>query len=253
MSKNRQRILAIASLGLGVFGLICVPNARAKDEQAGVSTTALADADIAFLKKGLAKKPKDSEVNTLKATAMMLALYAQTNSTGPDAAKAAGQRDQALLIAAAIAKKDFAAAKIALDGLATAKDGDPKKVLKLHEQHAFDLSELMAQFSLGRSGGRHIEADLKAQAAKLSDVKLAGELGTRVATIGQYAALMPSTEAVGTKKKKWDDLCAEMIKLGSDAATEGGKGDKADKPALAKKLAAINLNCKSCHDAFKNN
>lgn len=253
MSKNSLCVLAVASLGLGVLGSICVPNARAKDEPAGVPTNALAEADVAFLKKGLAKKPKDGELNTLKATAMMLALYAQANTSGPDAAKAAGQRDQALLIAAAITKKDFTAAKTALDGLTTAKDGDPKKVVKLHEQHAFDLSELMAQFSLGRSGGRHIEADLKAQAAKLTDVKLAGELGARVATIGQYAALMPSTEAVGAKKKKWDDLCTEMVKLGADAATEGAKGDKADKPALAKKLAAINLNCKSCHDAFKNN
>ena len=251
MSKNWLVVWVAVSLGLGAGILVCIPTARAKDEP--IPTAALADSDIAFLKKGLSKKPKDSEVNTLKATAMMLALYAQNNLTGSDAAKAAGQRDQALLIAAAIDKKDYPAAKSALDGLATAKDGDPKKTMKLHEQHGFDLNELMSQFSLGRSGGRHIEADLKTQAAKVTDVKLAAELGGRVATIGQFIAVMPPTDAVGPKKKTWDDLSAEMIKLGTDAAVEAEKGDKVDKVALAKKLAAINLNCKNCHDVFKNN
>ena len=110
----------------------------------------------------------------------------------------------------------------------------------------------MAQFALGRSGGRHIEADLKTQASKLTDVKLAAELAGRVATIGRYTVEMPPSEAVGPKKKKWDDLSKEMIKLGTDAS-EAAKGDKVDKAALAKKLAAINLNCKNCHDAFKSN
>jgi len=251
VSKLFLRILAASTIAVGFLALVSIPSARAKDEP--VATAALTESDLAFLKKGLAKKPKDSELGTLKATAMMLALYSQNELTGSDAAKAAGRRDLALTIAAALEKKDFAAAKTALEGWATAKDGDPKKTVKLHEQHAFELSELMAQFSLGRSGGRHIEADLKAQAAKLTDVKLATELGGRVATIGRYAALMPAGDAVGPKKQKWDDLCNEMIKLGNDAAAEGAKGDKADKPALAKKLAAINLNCKNCHDVFKNN
>ncbi len=248
MLKNWIALSVVVSLGLG---LIAIPKGRAKDEP--VATASLAESDIAFLKKGLSKKPKKGEIATLKATAMMLALYGQNNMTGPEGAKAAGQRDQALLIAAAIEKEDLAAAKAALDGLATAKDGDPKKSVKLEGQHGFELSELMAQFSIGRNGGRHIEADLKAQATKLTDVKLATELGGRVATIGQYTALMPSADAVGPKKKQWADLTADMIKLGADAAAEGAKGDKADKAALAKKLGAINLNCKACHDVFKNN
>ena len=233
---------------LGVVGLVGIPTARAKDEP--VATAALAESDIAFLKKGLSKKPKDGEIGTLKATAMMLALYAENRISGPDGAKAAGQRDQALVIAGAIEKKDFAAAKTALESLPTAMEGDPKKnIVGLHKQHNFELSELMAQFSLGRSGGRHIEADLKSQAAKLTDVKLATELGARVATIGEYTVAMNPSE----KKKEWEMLSKEMIKLGADAAAEGAKGDKADKAALAKKLGAINLNCKACHDVFKNN
>ncbi len=252
MSKFRFPALALSTLAVGIAILARLPSVSAA-EAPSVPTAALAESDVAFLKKGLSKKPADKEINTLKATAMMLALYAQNGMTGADAAKAAGQRDQALLIAAAIEKKDYAAAKAAVEGLATAKDGDPKKSVKLHEQHKFELSELMAQFSLGRSGGRHIEADLKAQATKVTDVKLAAELAGRVATIGQYTLDMPAPDAVGPKKKKWDDFSKEMIKLGTDAAAEAAKGDKAERAALAKKLAAINLNCKGCHDVFKNN
>ena len=251
MPKNWFTASMVASLVLGVIGLVSIPTARAKDEP--VATAGLAESDIAFLKKGLSKKPKDGEIGTLKATAMMLALYGQNNMTGTDGAKSAGQRDQALVLAGAIEKKDFAAAKAALEALPTAKDGDTKKTVKLEGQHGFELSELMAQFSLGRSGGRHIEADLKTQAAKVTDVKLATELGGRVATIGQYASVMLPSDAVGPKKKQWEDLTADMIKLGADAAAEGAKGEKVDKVALAKKLGAINLNCKACHDVFKNN
>ena len=253
MSKIWFPALAGLLLGCGLAALVGTPTIRAKDEPAAtVPTTALAEADIAFLKKGLSKKPKDNELNTLKATAMMLALYAEGDLAGPDAAKAAGRRDQALLIAAALKNKDYVAAKAAVEGLAPAKEGDPKKVVKLHEQHGFDLNELMSQFALGRSGGRHIEADLKTQSAKVTDVKLAAELGGRVATIGRYTAVLPPADAVGPKKKKWDDLSAEMVKLGT-AASEAAKGDAPDKVALAKKLAAINLNCKNCHDVFRNN
>ncbi len=252
MLRNLSSTVAMSTLLLGVVVLLAVPKAYAKDEPA-VSTTAVTESDIAFLKKGLSKKPKDSELNTLKATAMMLALYFQNSMAGPDAAKAAGQRDQALLIAAALKTKDFPAAKAALEGLATAKEGDVKAILKLEEQHGFDLNELMSQFALGRSGGRHIEADLKAQVMKVTDLKLAADLAARVVTIGQYTALMLPADAVGAKKKKWDDLSVEMIQLGTDAATEAAKGPTTDKAVLAKKLGAINLNCKNCHDVFRNN
>ncbi len=252
MIKNWSSTLAVSSLLLGVVVLLVVPTANAKDEPA-VSTTAVTESDIAFLKKGLSKKPKDSELNTLKATAMMLALYSQNSITGPDGATAAGQRDQALLIAAALKKKDFPAAKAALEGLPTAKEGDSKAILKLEEQHGFDLNELMSQFALGRSGGRHIEADLKAQATKVTDLKLAADLAARVVTIGQYTAVMLPADAVGAKKKTWDDLSVEMIQLGTEAAGEVAKGATTDKAVLAKKLGAINLNCKSCHDVFRNN
>lgn len=252
MHASWSSTLALLTVFVGMIVLLAVPKANAKDEPT-VSTAAVTESDIAFLKKGLSKKPKDSELNTLKATAMMLALYSQNSMAGPDAAKAAGQRDQALLIAAALKKKDFPAAKTALEGLATAKEGDSKAVLKLEEQHGFDLNELMSQFSLGRSGGRHIEADLKAQATKITDLKLAADLAARVVTIGQYTAVMLPADAVGAKKKKWDELSVEMIQLGTEASAEAAKGTTTDKAALAKKLGAINLNCKGCHDVFRNN
>jgi hypothetical protein len=123
--------------------------------------------------------------------------------------------------------------------------------LKLAEMHKFDLAELMSQFRAGKVGGRNIEADLKDQAKKVTDAKLAAELGARVAGIAQYTIDLPAEKAVGAKKKAWDDLSKEMKKLGEDVATEAAKGAKADSAGLAKKIAAINANCTACHNEFR--
>ena len=222
----------------------------AKDLLPDGSATQMIDSDIAFLKKGLAKEPEKRAISTLKAAAMMIALNAQNNLDGKDGDRMAAVRSQALVVAAAIAKKDYATAKTAVDGFGSAKGGD-KKPLKLAEMHKFDLSELMSQFRSGKVGGRNIEADLKEQAKKVTDTKLVAELGGRVASVGQYTVDLPEEKAVGAKKKVWDDLSKEMKKLGEDAAAEASKGAKADMVGLAKKLQAINANCNACHELFK--
>jgi len=249
---TRQWIFRTAALAalLGVcIGTGTRPMA-AKDGLPDGSATLLIDSDIAFLKKGLAKEPEKRAVSTLKAAAMMIALNAQNNLDGKDGDKMAAVRSQALAVAAAIAKKDFAGAKTAVDGFDSAKGGD-KKPLKLAEMHKFDLSELMSQFRAGKVGGRNIEADLKEQAKKVTDPKLVAELGGRVAGIARYTLDLPAEKAVGAKKKAWDELSKEMQKLSEEVALEASKGAKADMAGLAKKLQAINANCTACHNEFR--
>ena len=243
-----RRTAAFAAL-LAFCGLASRPM-EAKDALPEGGATQLIESDIAFLKKGLAKTPEKRAVPTLKAAAMMIALNAQNNLDGKDADKMAAYRAQALLVAAAMAKGDIAGAKTAADGFDSAKGGD-KKAMKLAEMHKFSLDELMSQFRAGKVGGRNLEADLKDQAKKVTDPKLAAELGARVATIAQYTIDLPAEKAVGAKKKAWDDLSKEMKKLGEDAAAEASKGAKADTAMLAKKLQAINANCTACHNEFR--
>lgn len=202
------------------------------------------EADIAFLQKALAKTPEKRAVGTIKATAMLLALNAQT-------LKQTDLRDQALKVAAAMADKNYAAAKEAASALKPGKAGTVKE-LKLHEMHKFDLGEVMSIFRNGTVGGLNIEKDIRAQAKSVTDLNLLETLGTRTALAGEYSLLMPPNEAIGDRKKKWDDWCKEMTQLGNDIATEAGKGTKADKAALGKKLKALDANCTNCHNVFRN-
>ena len=243
------RSAAFAAL-FALCGLTGSRPMAAKDALPEGSANQLIESDIAFLKKGLSKEPEKRAVPTLKAAAMMIALNAQNNLEGKDGDKMAAIRAQALTVAAAIAKKDYAGAKAAVDGFDTAKGGD-KKPLKLSELHKFDLAELMSQFRAGKVGGRNIEADLKDQGKKVTDAKLVAELGARVANIAQFTAEFPAEKAVGAKKKAWDDLSKEMKKLGEDVAAEAAKGAKADTAGLAKKVQAINANCTACHNEFR--
>ena len=202
----------------------------------------LIDADVAYLKKGLAKKPDKATVNTLHGVAMLLAREAQTRGE-------AGLRDQALKVAEAISKTDFAAAKTAAEGLANPPKGDDTPV-KLHEKGGVDVNVIMGPMR-NAPRGLNIEKDLKAQSKKVTDVKLVGDVAARSALIAEYTALLPSTEAAGEKKKIWTDSTEEMRKLSREIAAEAAKGDKADKAGLQKKLAALDAACTACHNTFK--
>jgi hypothetical protein len=204
-------------------------------------------ADIAFLQKGLGKEPQKREIPTLKAVAMLIALNAQ-NQGGE---KMLGLRDAALSVAAAIAKKDFAGAKTAAEGLSSPKAGTDKKALKLHELHGLDLDSVMSSFRKGTVGGLNLEADVRTQAKGVTDVKAAGIIGGRVALIGDYTLLLPPDLGDKAKKDQWAKWSQEMTDLGHDIAKESAKGDKANKADLAKKFKALDVNCNACHTVFR--
>ncbi|OWK43417.1 cytochrome c [Fimbriiglobus ruber] len=235
--------------GLAVVVWLAAAESPAKETLPEGVAGKLIDADVAYLQKALTKAPEKTVAPTLKAVAMEIALYAQNNLEGADANKMAALRAQALKVAEALTKKDYPAAKAAAEGLAKPTGGD-KKALKLHELYKYDVNEVMSAFR-NSPRGLNTEKDIRAQAKNVTDIKLAGELGARSALAAEYTLLLPSSDAVGAKKKTWEGSAQDMGRLGQEIATEAAKGAKADKAVLKKKLAALDATCTACHNVFK--
>ncbi|MGL6075701.1 MAG: hypothetical protein ACRC8S_16215 [Fimbriiglobus sp.] len=232
-----HRLIGATALSVAMFWTLPTDAADLPEGNAALDT------DVAFLQKGLAKEPQKREISTLKAVAMMVAANAQSS-------KNLAQRDVALAIAGAMAKKDFAEAKKLAGELAKAKGSDGKAV-DLAKQHSFSLDELMSTFRKGTVGGLNLEADIRAQAKAVTDVKAAGVIGGRIALIGEYTLALPPENNNAEKKKQWDNWSKEMTELGLEIAKEAAKGDKASKPELAKKMKALDVNCTACHNVFR--
>ena len=241
---TRRIVGATAVVGLAAWSLGA---ANPLPEGNGVAA-----ADIAFLQKGLSKEPQKREVGTLKAVAMLVALNAQSQMGGKDAAKMAGLRDAALEVAAAVGKKDFAAAKAAAATLGEAKPVSDAKPVKLETMHKFELEELMSTFRKGTVGGLNLEADVKAQSKGVTDPKAAAVIAGRVALIGEYTLVLPPEGLDAAKKKQWDAWSKEMTDLATDLSKEAAKGAAADKAKMAKGFRALDANCNACHTAFRN-
>jgi hypothetical protein len=235
----RLSLLVAALFGLAALG-------PARDPIPEPSLKAATEADIAYLNKALEVEPKKNAVSTIKATAMLVALAAQKSGNG-------ALQDQALAVAAAYAgkEKNHAAAKAAAAKLAAANGGSVKTVA-LHEQHKFNLGEVMSVYRPEKSGGLNMEKDIRAQSKKVTDVKLAEVLGARNALVAEYTAKMPEGADTDAKKKQWADWSKESADLGAAIAAEAGKGAKANKTEVEKKLKALDANCTACHNVFRN-
>jgi hypothetical protein len=248
---------ALAAAVTATLGVLLATPTTAKDPLPDGTAAKVLAADIAYLNAGFAELPSvDAEklpgrLDRLKSGSMLIALNAQNGLDGKDADKMAATRAQALKVAEALAAKKTADATAAAAGLATAKGGD-KKVLKLHEQAKFDLTELMSAYGAAVAGGMNIQNDLKAAEKSIKDVALIEVQAARVALIAQYSIDLPAGSAEGAaKRKQWNDLSKESLKLGLETAAEAAKGDKADQAKLKKMVGAINLNCKMCHEKFR--
>jgi hypothetical protein len=213
-------------------------------------TDKLIDGDIAYLQKQLEKAaPEKRALPTIKATALFLGVYAQDNLTGAKGDQMAGLRAEAIKVADAVAKKDYAGAKSLVAGLKAAKGGD-KKSMELHKQAKLSIEEVMSAFRKGTVGGRNIEADMKAQAKSLTDVGLAAEIGGRSAAIAVLSEKLPPTGTTGMKLTQWNDWAKEMKEIGTSLAMEGGKAD-ADKKKMTTLLNKLDKNCTDCHKVFR--
>ncbi len=250
-----RRFVGGAGLVAGLMFAVAATetSAKAPTPLPPVVTGKMIDGDIAFLQKGLAKAPDKAAVPTLKATAMIIALYAQNNLTGDDAAAMAALRAQALKVVEAIAKKDFKAASTEAGKLKSPPASTDTKALKLHELHKFELSEVMSAFR-NAPRGLNIEKDIREQAkAKAPDAKLSGEVAAHSILLGEFMSAMPSEKAAANpaNKKKWDGYTSDMTKLAKDIVDESAKGDKADKALVKSKLSKLDGSCTACHNEFR--
>jgi len=202
------------------------------------------DAEITSI-QGLLKggSPDKRAANTIKAEAMMLALYGEATGN-------AALTSQALQVAEAAAKKDWKGADAAAKGLGSPKAGAAPKG-PLHEQAKFDLDAAMSPFRLGKVGGLNIEADIRA-AVKGSPIKGpdAELIAVRSAAIASYAIHYPNDKAMmGNNKGKWEKLSKEMIDLSKQIAEEAKGG--ANQQKLTGLFKRLDANCTNCHNDFR--
>ncbi len=211
------------------------------------------EADIAHLNQVIELSKTKKVGGRVKASAMLLAAYAEENLTGKDGAKMATLRAEALKIAVAAQKKDMAAAGTAAKGLkglsADAKaDAKPMKIEDLIKKSDLGIGEVMDMFGGSTGGGFNIEKDLreiKKNGVKSTDaVEL---LGARTTAIAAYTLELRPKGAT----KEWDTWAIEMKKLSTDLATEAAKGKTADLAKLKKIATSLDANCTNCHNKFK--
>src|SRR5262245_39951429 len=95
-SKLIRRASGLAGLAACVW--LAVPTTAADPLPADL-TADLVAADIDYLQKSLAKSPEKRALPTIKASALLLALHAQSNLGGAKGTEMAALRDQAVKIA----------------------------------------------------------------------------------------------------------------------------------------------------------
>ncbi len=215
------------------------------------------EADIAHLNQVIELSKTKKVGGRVKASAMLLAAYAEENLTGKDGAKMATLRAEALKIAVAAKAKDMATAGTAAKGLTGLKADDKAnakamKIEDLIKKSDLGIGEVMDMFGGSTGGGFNIEKDLreiKKNGVKNTDaVEL---LGARTNAIAAYTLELRPAAANGAAKKDWDNWSMEMKKLSTDLATEAAKGKAADLAKLKKIATSLDANCTNCHNKFK--
>jgi hypothetical protein len=201
------------------------------------------EADISTLQKLLNNgKPDKRASGTIKTDALLIAAYA-------DAVGDKGLRDQAVKVADAAAKKDWATANKLAEAL-KAGAGGGKPAGGIHKNSKLDLDDVMSPFRIGKSGGLNMEKDLKdAMKGGTMDPKAAELWGARSSVLAEWTKEFPNQKA-GTNaanKAKWEKYCKEMLDLSSQIAAEGAKNN-AKTGTLFKKLDAT---CVNCHNDFR--
>lgn len=244
---NRFRAAAgVSALAAGLWFLtsaVAAPPALPKE-----SYQRAIKADVEFLQKklgDLVAEPMKNRgaIRTVKGVAMNIALYGE-------AIKDDALKSQALKVAEALDKKDFAAAAEAAKGLNAPKADPGAKGSK-----AFALDDVMSPFRIAKAGGQNIEADIKG-AVKNGKID-AGEaelIGVRCSIIADYAFGMPNDKASTNKamKDKWERWSKDMSAASKELTEEAAKGKSADEKKMLAAMKKLDASCINCHNDFRN-
>lgn len=251
-SKMLRRLFGASVLAV-LVGVVTAADPALSTATAGKAV----EADIAHLNQVIELSKTKKVGGRVKASAMLLAAYAEENLTGKDGAKMATLRAEALKIAVAAKAKDMATAGTAAKGLTGLKADDKAnakamKIEDLIKKSDLGIGEVMDMFGGSTGGGFNIEKDLreiKKNGVKNTDaVEL---LGARTNAIAAYTLELRPAAANGAAKKDWDNWSMEMKKLSTDLATEAAKGKAADLAKLKKIATSLDANCTNCHNKFK--
>jgi hypothetical protein len=205
-------------------------------------------AEIAFLQQKLDDIVADpmknrGAVRTVKASAMMLSVYA-------DALKDDALKSSALKVASVVEQKDFKGAAEAAKGLSSPKADPSAKPPK-----SFVLEDVMSPFRVAKAGGQNVEADIK---SALKNGKIEAEsaelIGVRSAVIADFATGMPNDKASANNamKMKWERWSKDMSAASKELTEEAAKGKGADEKKMLATLKKLDAACINCHNDFRN-
>lgn len=230
-------------LVLGI-GLGWLASAHAAGPLTEAAYKKVVEADIAAIIKLLNDgKPERGATSTIKPLALLLA----------NNARHAGQEGiaaEAVKIAEAASKKDWATANEAAKKLASASGG--MAPAQLHTLAKLDLADVMSPFRLAKSGGLNIEKDIR-------DAKKAGSIaadaailiGARTAGIAEFTYHFPVDKAAsGANAAKWKKYTDQMLEVSKQVVTEASK-PKPDTAALGKLMGSLDATCVNCHNDFR--
>jgi len=280
---RRARLFALGTVVtlLGIWLVDSASRGRAGEGKDGLWKPILPEAEVAKLakhdikviqdileKQNLDKSKIDPDdlpkykmaMRKLKATALMLALYAQSNmSQGGDKAKElATVRDKALEFIKALNGEDVAKAKELAKELAAGPKADPNAKLDPVELHkVLKFEDVMHQFATEKTGGFGYEKDYE-EFAESKDPLTPEQMEKllfmvhKTAMLGQIVhANVPAKDDEKEEKKtrkNWVSFTEEFRK-----STQGlAEAVKSKKDADIKSaLTTLNMSCKKCHDVFQ--
>jgi len=262
----RRTLVGATFLLAGIVGLN-LSSTDAADTTAPVPEgdfKALLDQDVKQIDAMIVMGKKGGDANTsrasraIKASAMMIAAYAQSRmgGKGEDDAKLASLRDAAIKVGLAGAKKKFTDVEVlvkALKEVTVDPKAEKKKIDLIAAAGEFDLEELMAQLKKKTVGGLGIEEEIKLQAKKPTiTTERATALAQRVLVLADYCDHIPISGGfnMAKPKKDWDEFNKDMRTAARGVISAAGKKDPASIKAAFDKL---DISCIACHDKFKTN
>jgi hypothetical protein len=255
-----RTLTGCAAMAVGLWAITTASAAPDVPDLPAASYKKAAEADLKFLQDRLADLAKknaagakllDGQVKPALGVALTLTVYG-------DALGDAALKADAIKVAEAIMKKDFAAADALAKKLAV-KPGTPGKpgALPAPFKSEVMLAGVMSPFRGGSVGGLNIDRDIKdmtkANMPTKIDPAAVEILAVRSAVINAYGFHHPNDKASvkPDNKKKWEKWSSDSLDLSKQIAVEAAKGKGANEANLKKMLSTLNARCTDCHNAFR--
>jgi len=184
--------------------------------------------------------------------AVLIAVYAQQNLLGEDAAQRATVRDAALQVVQKIGKKDYAAARKQAQTLTTLKaDPKAKKERVALPPEGVTYKELMQQYRAESFGGLGHEDLLTEMGASPGNDVPAKKLTAQALHSAYHSAAMAEVVAAHVPKMKADEWKRSCEAMRAHALDLAAAIKAKDGKAAFKAVNELNRACDKCHQTFR--